>query len=199
MLAGVNRRLSIPDQVAHTAGEYGDGFTPATLAVVLSLYRTFMVFDRTQVDELAAVDLTVAQFNVLTVLHRAGQPITMRELADAVAVRPTNLTGLVDGLSARKLVKRDVNEMDRRSFLASITSQGEKLLSRFLPGHWKRLDDLMAGLSMTDRRELVRLLELLHDSVVAAEPEASTTPKRRSRLAGNSNLTGAGVKPGAVS
>lgn len=164
--------LSVPDQVDRTAKEYGDEFDPSVLALTLTLYRTMAVFDRAHTEELAPHGLSLSQFNVLTVLHRAGKPLTMGELADAVSVRPANLTGVVDTLVKRSLVGRELNPRDRRSFLVAITPHGEQFLAEFLPGHWRYLQSLTTGLSARQRTQLTKLLEHLMASVRSAGPPA---------------------------
>ena len=133
------KRLSIADQVAMSAQEATPDFDPLPLALTLSLYRTMSAFDRVHADELAPVRLSVTQFNVLSVLLRVDEPLTMGELAQAVSVRSANLTAVTDSLVARGLVDRTLNPADRRSFLVSITPEGHQFMAGFLPGHWRVL------------------------------------------------------------
>jgi DNA-binding MarR family transcriptional regulator len=164
-------RLSLADQVARSTEEAGPDFDPLALALTLSLYRTMTAFDRAHAEELAPVGLSVTQFNVLTVLHRAHEPLTMGELGQAVSVRSANLTGVADGLTTRGLVERELNPHDRRSFLVRITQAGEDFLGGFLPSHWRVLEELMAGLDRSDRTQLLGLLEKLLSPVGDAEPQ----------------------------
>ncbi|MGH3661482.1 MAG: MarR family winged helix-turn-helix transcriptional regulator [Micromonosporaceae bacterium] len=165
--------LSISDQVDRTAKEYGPDFDPTVLALTLTLYRTMTVLDRAHAAELAPHRLTLSQFNILNVLHRAAKPLTMGELGQAVSVRPANLTGVIDTLAKRSLVERELNPDDRRSFLVGITDAGEEFLGRFLPRHWRYLEALTSGLTERQRTQLTGLLDRLHDSVQAAELTAA--------------------------
>ena len=161
---------SVPWQVSRAAEQHGEEFDPTLLALTLTLYRTMWAFDRVSAAELAPHGFTVSQFHILAVLHRAEHPLTMGELGRAVSVRPANLTGVVDALTRRSLIERQVNPTDRRSFLIRNTAAGEDFLVRFLPGHWQYLQTMMAGLSREQRVQLTDLLGRLHTSVVAAEP-----------------------------
>jgi DNA-binding MarR family transcriptional regulator len=166
MARGPNRSsLSIGEQVEIAAREFGADLDPTILALTLTLYRTTAVYDRAHSAELAPHDITLRQFNVLTVLHRADGPLTMAELSEAVAVRPGNLTSVVDGVRRRRLVDCAVNPDDRRSFLVSITDAGTEFLAGFLPGHWRYLQLLTGGLSADEKETLVHLLEKLLGSV----------------------------------
>lgn len=169
--------LSVPEQVADTAEEFGDVLDPESLSLTLVLYRTMAAFDRAHAEELSPVGLSVSQFNVLTVLHRSRRPLSMGEISEMVSVRPANLTGVVDGLTDKSLVIRGVNPHDRRSFLVALTEEGERLLADFLPMHWTFLRQLFAGLSNPERTQMLALLEALLNSIEnRPRPPATGSP-----------------------
>lgn len=180
--------LSVADQVARSAARSGPSFDSVSLALTLTLYRTFSEFDRVHAEELGPIGLTVSQFNVLNVLDRARTPMTMGELGSAVSVRPANLTGVVDAVSDKGLVERRLNPSDRRSFLVAITPEGESFLAEFLPGHWQYLDGLLKGLRPAERAQLLRLLDKLLLSLAASSAPDASEPAagRRGRPAGQS-------------
>jgi DNA-binding MarR family transcriptional regulator len=161
----------VNDQVQRAVGEHKE-LDPSVLALTLTLYRTMGTFERASQAEFGLYDLTPSLFNILTVLHRADDAVTMRELGRAISVRPTNLTSLVDTLVARGLVERVINEADRRSYFIRITPNGEDFLTEFLPGHWTYLQGLLSGLSREDRLELIRLLDSMEHSVMTAMKDA---------------------------
>lgn len=160
--------FTVPWQVAKAAEEHPQEFDASALALTLTLYRAMAAFERAGAAELAPHGLTVSQLNILTVLHRSDRPLTMGELGQAVSVRPANLTGVVDALTRRSLIERQVNPDDRRSYLITNTPAGEDFLQRFLPGHWQYLRALTAGLTVGERTQLTELLERLRKSVEAA-------------------------------
>lgn len=164
-----NDRLSISEQVALSGARSGPEFDPVVLGLTLRFYKAMAAFERAHVAELSPHRLTVGQFNVLNVLDRAQKPLTMRELSLAVAVRPTQLTGVVDSLCQRGLVQRDLNPSDRRSFLASISESGRQFLQEFLPGHWFYLRRLTSLMTPDERAQLDHLLQRLLESVEAAD------------------------------
>lgn len=163
-------RLSVAEQVARSAREAGDDFDPESLTVMLLLYRAVAAVDRTHAAELGPHKLTLSQFQALSVLHRAQEPVTMGELAELLSVRRANLTGLVDTLARRSLVRRVLNPGDRRSFLVEITPAAEAFLTQFLPHHWRYLKLLTSGLTSDEMRQLAQLLDRLRASVEAAPP-----------------------------
>jgi DNA-binding MarR family transcriptional regulator len=168
-------------QLSLTAEENGQDFDATVLALTLSLYRAVEAYDRAHVAELAPHRLNPGQFSVLTALHRAGQPVTMRELSEMVSVRPANLTSVVDALVERSLVDRRLNPGDRRSFLVTTTPAGEEFLMTFLTGHWPYLTSLTSGLTARQQQQLTRLLDQLRASIetnVRAGPAKEADPEQ---------------------
>lgn len=159
---------TVPWQVSRAAAEHGADFDPSVLSLTLTLYRAITAFDRAGAAELSPHGLSVSQFNVLTVLHRADNPLTMGELGLAVSVRPANLTTVVDALAQRSLIERRINPEDRRSYLIANTLSGEDFLARFLPSHWRYLEALTGQLSSEERMLLTDLLDRLRISVECA-------------------------------
>ncbi len=103
-------KLTMAEQVAAKTREAGpDHDPPSSLALPLALYRAVTAFGRVAVDELTPVDLSMSQFNVLTVLKRADGPMTMGALADSISVRQASLTSVVDTLTKAGFVTRKVN------------------------------------------------------------------------------------------
>lgn len=76
----------------------------------------------------ASADLSLAQYRTLLVLATA--PHRFRALCDKIAVRPPTLTGLIDGLEAKGLVRRSRVEGDRRALEVAITDEGREAVTR---------------------------------------------------------------------
>ncbi|MDP3753331.1 MAG: MarR family winged helix-turn-helix transcriptional regulator [Polaromonas sp.] len=155
------------------------------LWVLLGLYRAFAVLDRDQAEEVAGICLTPLQFNILTVLQRTGQPTTMGALSGMLVVKPTNLSGNINSLIERGLVKRELNAADQRWLLAVLTPVGKEFLAEHLPDHWRRLERLMYGLS---REKRIQLVSLLRELLVSIEQEqererAADHSEKKSRAA----------------
>jgi DNA-binding MarR family transcriptional regulator len=155
------------------------------LWVLLGVYRAFAVLDRDQAEEVADMDLSPLQFNILTVLQRTGQPTTMGALAGMLVVKATNLSGNINSLIKRGLIKREHNGQDQRFRLAVLTPKGKEFLAKRLPGHWRRLERLMDGLSPNKRVQLVNLLRELVDSIEdeRERERAANTSEKMSRAA----------------
>jgi MarR family transcriptional regulator, organic hydroperoxide resistance regulator len=88
--------------------------------------------------ELADLGLRPAQINVLARLQQ-GSPRPVGELVAATGQRPSTLTGVLDGLERKRLVRRRVNAADRRSFTIELTRAGERAAAR-VQGAFAALD-----------------------------------------------------------
>jgi len=141
----------------------------SALHLLLAVYRCFATLDRNQQEEVRKVGLTVTQFNLLTTLERVSRPVSMGEMAAMMVLQPTNLSGIVNGLAKRGLVRREVSALDQRSFLVSLMPAGQRLLDGFLPDHWRHLESIMSGLSEGERVTLVNLLRKLMHSINDAD------------------------------
>lgn len=172
------------DQVAVSAA-LDKALDGTALWVLLAMYRAFAVLDRDQAEEVAGIGLTPLQFNILTVLQRTGQPTTMGALAGMLVVKPTNLSGNINSLIERGLARRELNVADQRCVLAVLTPQGKEFLAEHLPGHWRRLERLMHGLSREKRIQLVSLLRELLGSIEDEQERerAADKSEKKSRAA----------------
>jgi DNA-binding MarR family transcriptional regulator len=73
----------------------------------------------------ADLDLTATQGNVL--LRLGAKPMIMRQLADALVCDPSTVTGVVDRLQDRGLVRRERQAGDRRAWVLALTEAGDAM------------------------------------------------------------------------
>ncbi|MEV3859090.1 MarR family transcriptional regulator [Streptomyces sp. NPDC050095] len=73
----------------------------------------------------ASENLTASQGKALTVLRRG--PAAMRALADILTCDASNMTGIVDRLEKRGLVRREPSSTDRRVKNVVLTAEGERV------------------------------------------------------------------------
>ena len=85
------------------------------------------------------------------------QPLSMRELAEALGIDPPNATVIVDDLEAQGLVRRRPHPTDRRAKLVEATRKGKQLA--------RRADAILAtppaGLTAVSREDLETLRRVL--------------------------------------
>ncbi|MEU4596908.1 MarR family transcriptional regulator [Nocardia sp. NPDC023988] len=73
----------------------------------------------------ASEQLTAIQAKTLTVLRRG--PIAMRRLAETMYCDASNITGIINRLEKRGLVRRETSAADRRVTHLVITPEGEQI------------------------------------------------------------------------
>ncbi len=78
-------------------------------------------------DVVVAADLTTLQYTALTVLER-HPGITSAELARNSFVRAQTMAEMVTYLVGRGLVARERDENNRKQYLLTLTSEGQRLL-----------------------------------------------------------------------
>ena len=107
----------------------------------------------------AELELSPAQCHVLHLIE-PGRPLPMGQLAETLACDASNVTGLVDRLESRGLVRRRPSAEDRRVKVLDLTATGSRLRTLLLermttpPAALKRL-------SVREQRALVKILTRL--------------------------------------
>jgi DNA-binding MarR family transcriptional regulator len=92
-------------------------------SVILALHRATHATLHALTAALADLDLPAADIDVLAILAD-GAGRTVGALATATATRPSTLTSLLDRLTKRGYIARELDPADRRSFLISLTPAG---------------------------------------------------------------------------
>ncbi|WUN35912.1 MarR family transcriptional regulator [Kitasatospora sp. NBC_00315] len=127
------------ERLAHTAACY---------------YRSFAVVA-------AGQGLTLMQGKMLSLLPR---PRPMRALADLLGCDASNVTGIVDRLETRGLVRREADPADRRVKNVLLTAEGEAAVRRIRA----EMATGLPGLERLDPYERRALLDLLDRAFPAA-------------------------------
>jgi DNA-binding MarR family transcriptional regulator len=123
--------------------------------------------------------------SVLVLRHVAADAgRTQASLAASLAVPPSRIVGVVDGLERRGLVERRANPSDRRAHALWLTGEGQELLDEILAVSSAHEADICAGLSETERRQLIELLSLIaaeQGLASGGHPRLSEPPDARER------------------
>jgi len=109
----------------------------------------------------ADFDLSPVQCHVLHLIE-PGRPLPMSRLADTLSCDASNVTGLVDRLESRGLVRRQPSARDRRVKVLQLTPTGARLRAQLLRQMAGRSLPL-SRLSLDQQRTLVKILEALVD------------------------------------
>jgi len=120
----------------------------------------FFFTQRASLPPLAAeLDLSPAQCHVLHLIE-PERPIPMGRLAETLACDASNVTGLVDRLESRGLIRRRPSEADRRVKVLHLTPTGVRLRT-LLVDRMTAPPEALERLSAREQQELVRILTRL--------------------------------------
>lgn len=127
-----------------------------------------LVLDRHDRRAQVAERLQLSFIRAKALLHLAGGPLTMRELAASIATDAPYTTVVVDDLERRGLVRRSPDPDDRRVKVVSLTAAGRRAAETA-----KRILDeppaLFGRLSKAELATLARILTALTGDVDAGD------------------------------
>src|SRR5919199_6908275 len=101
-------------------------FHRPSVEVLFNLAYAYEVVHTHLARKIEAHGLSLGAFNVLLILSRCEAGCPMHELGELLLVSRANVTGLVDCLARRGLVRRTPDERDRRVRLVRATKAGAR-------------------------------------------------------------------------
>jgi len=127
------------------------------LAVLRELAQAYHAFSAYSAAHVRQLGLTPAQFDVIATLgNTQGMPLS--QLAQKTLITKGTLTGIIDRLEEKGLVRREVPVGDRRSFLAVLTPAGEALFAKVFPAHIAYLSRAFTDVDADDLEQVRRTL-----------------------------------------
>jgi len=107
-------------------------------------------------------EITPVQYGLLTILSSTSD-CDQISIANRLGIDRTNVADVLRRLVAAGLVRRERSKKDRRSMIAMITPEGEKLLERMHPAMVRAQERILETLTPGERSTfidlLIRLLE----------------------------------------
>lgn len=128
-------------------------------ALVRTSFLVQSIYGRTA----ARHDLTPQQAQLLCIVK--DEPRAMADLVAMLRLDKSSVSGLVDRVEQRGLLRRRPSTTDRRAVTVSITARGRKRAQAFYDDTQRELDDVVAHLADGDQRALAQALS----GILAAE------------------------------
>lgn len=142
---------------------------------ILNVVLTYSALDARMARFLAEWDLFPSAFNLLTILARTeGEGMHLSKISELLAVSRANVTGLVDVLARKGLVKRISTSADRRVRVAVLTQEGSQLIEEILPRYYQFNAGLCDGISDHDAETMARVLTTIRAAVESEQKQFST-------------------------
>jgi MarR family transcriptional regulator, 2-MHQ and catechol-resistance regulon repressor len=104
------------------------------LKVLRPLVEAYLAFCRADSRHIRTLKLTPSQFDVIATLGDT-KGMTCAELSTATLVTKGTLTGVLDRLAAKGLIRRESVADDRRSIKIRLTDKGDRLFRRTFAAH----------------------------------------------------------------
>jgi DNA-binding MarR family transcriptional regulator len=135
------------------------------------LSQTAALVGKVARDALAAEGIHRYQFATLATLEAFG-PSSQAELCRRTDLDRSDMNAVVNALEAEGLVTRVPDPGDRRQNIVEMTEDGRARFERLKARLAEAQDRALAPLTAVERRELLRLLQILHDHL-AARPRST--------------------------
>jgi DNA-binding MarR family transcriptional regulator len=145
------------------------------VGIVGRVSRLSRLVDRRLAANFARFGIESWMYDVLATLRRSGEPyeLTAGDLVRQSMVTTGAITNRIDRLEARGLVERARTD-DRRKVIVRLTPKGRDLVDEVVGDHLATEQEILAGLSPRQQRELAHLLRLtllhLGDRADPADP-----------------------------
>lgn len=155
-----NVDVSTPVDLTAAIAAAQEPFLP-TMRELVRAYQAFISCDSAHLRDLG---LTVPQFDVIATLGNTPG-MNMSELAEKTLSTKGTMTGIIDRLEAKNLVRREVPEGNRRSFIVRLTTEGEAVFSQVFPAHIAFLKQRFERLEPAELELLKVLLRRLREAL----------------------------------
>jgi DNA-binding MarR family transcriptional regulator len=143
--------------------------SPVFLPTIRELVRCYQAFESYSSRHVRGMGLTTPQFDIIATLGNTPG-MTFKELGEKTLITKGTLTGVVDRLEAKKLVRRVALPSDGRCQLVQLTAKGEAVFAEVFPAHLAYIGEAFAGLAPAELQQaqdtLKRLGSLFSEQVL---------------------------------
>jgi DNA-binding MarR family transcriptional regulator len=141
---------------------------PLFMTVVRELVRCYQAFETYSAAHIRELDLTPSQFDIIATLGNT-KGMTSKCLGEKTLITKGTLTGVVDRLIAKGLVRRVQCEYDGRSQIVQLTAEGEALFDTIFPAHIAYMKRVFTGFKEEDLAQIEAALTQLHGAFDTCE------------------------------
>lgn len=132
------------------------------LALMRDLVRTYQAFYAYDEEQIRQWGLTVPQFDVICTLGNTSG-LMMGQIAEKTLMTKGTLTGIIDRLESKGLVRREVPPENRRCFIVVLTAKGQQMFEEIFPAHITYLKQRLSVLSSEEMQQIQTALHRLRE------------------------------------
>lgn len=145
------------------------------LPMLRELAGAYQAFEFYSSAHIRSLGLTPPQFDIVATLGNTPG-MTPKELGEKTLITKGTLTGVVDRLADKGLVRRVASPSDGRSQIIRLTRAGEKLFARVFPAHVAYIQRAFAALSPAEIAAIAAGMRRLREAFVAARTTGEEFP-----------------------
>ncbi len=144
------------------------------LPILRKLASAYQAFEAYSGDHIRTLDITPPQFDIIATLgNTPGMPL--KELGEKSLITKGTLTGVVDRLVGKKLVRRVASTTDGRSQIVQLTAKGGALFNKIFPAHLAHIEQAFAEFSVKELSSMEEYLQRLREAFVKAREQKGRT------------------------
>lgn len=137
------------------------------IPVLRELARAYQAFETCSAAHIRTLGLTPSQFDIVATLGNT-EGMSFKELGEKTLITKGTLTGVVDRLEAKSLVRRIASVSDGRSQIVQLTRKGEALFAKVFPAHLEHVGQAFAAFSPADLNNAEATLRRLRNALSTA-------------------------------
>ncbi|MGD8558667.1 MAG: MarR family transcriptional regulator [Gammaproteobacteria bacterium] len=132
------------------------------MPVLRQLVKAYQAFSSYDAAGYADSDLTLPQADVIFTLGN-NEGLCFKEIGEKTLITKGTLTGVIERLENKGLVKKTCSAEDRRQFIVSLTAKGQKIFEKEFPRQIAYLKIRFDQLSKQELQDAERILSKLQD------------------------------------
>jgi MarR family transcriptional regulator for hemolysin len=127
------------------------------IGMLKSIFRVLEIRAAEQIN----IRLTMVQFGLLFSISEEKEEVILKDMAEKMGKDKSSILRMVDLLEKKELVRRVVDQNDRRKNQLLITKKGERYITEFLEIELKLNREIQEGLSDADIQTFYKVVNHL--------------------------------------
>lgn len=141
------------------------------LDLLIKIQRSAQLCDLLDYTNTDGIELSGPRWRLMSRLYIEeqlgnGDGVTPTVLSFSQRVSKNTISSLLRSLEQQELIQRNLDTADRRVFRIQLTETGRSLIQKSAPGRVAALNTMFSGLNNDEKRNLLALLDKLHQSLV---------------------------------
>ncbi|MDH9162439.1 MarR family transcriptional regulator [Staphylococcus succinus] len=135
-----------------------DNLNIIDVLLYLEIHKSYCLMKDKYDSLLQKYDLTEAKFSIMMLLtYEKDMTLAPSDLAEKLGSKKSTITGIIKGMEKRNLIRRKVLPNDKRTNYVQLTTEGSKLLKRFLPFNYDLVSKVFEVFSEEEKEQFYML------------------------------------------